>query len=331
MVTAVKHAPAKCVINDSPFYITTNEVPDFCREDENIKRRLQIFKTRSLVTVSTGIDRWIYDHAIDCVVWVANQVTDNRHLVASDELWYERERVEELTIRSNQGRMLFNSSTLRTISDAHLQEEDSSSSGAVSQQQVIDESFTIEHRCRRLARKRRAHRGDWASGDESNAEKSSSDDELDIPVIQRATTSDKPSGDEERSIGDSASQDSVTPCEHSARQQQPEQQYPPSEQRSHDDPSVSPSSGIVHEEENVEEDDGYDSHAMRRYDAGSAGWKLNDVKYLDKVASHIEWTLILQAERATSYSFRQRLSRAEQRKTKEAQDFCVSADPYIDA
>ena len=38
MVTSVKHALPRCVMNHSPFYITTNNLPDFGDEDENVKR-----------------------------------------------------------------------------------------------------------------------------------------------------------------------------------------------------------------------------------------------------------------------------------------------------
>jgi hypothetical protein len=39
-VTSVEHGPPRCVNNNSPFYITTNNVPDFGREDENVKRHM---------------------------------------------------------------------------------------------------------------------------------------------------------------------------------------------------------------------------------------------------------------------------------------------------
>ena len=38
MVTAVKHGVPRTIMNNSPFYITTNEVPDFGDDDDNVKR-----------------------------------------------------------------------------------------------------------------------------------------------------------------------------------------------------------------------------------------------------------------------------------------------------
>ena len=59
MATAVKHAQPRCFFNTCPFYITTNNVPDFGEEQENIERRLAIFQTRSLVDVTVRADKWI--------------------------------------------------------------------------------------------------------------------------------------------------------------------------------------------------------------------------------------------------------------------------------
>jgi hypothetical protein len=67
MVTAVKHGLPKTILNNSPNYITTNEVPDFGKDDENVKRRISIFTTTSLPRTRTGLDRWLYDHSMDCV------------------------------------------------------------------------------------------------------------------------------------------------------------------------------------------------------------------------------------------------------------------------
>ena len=59
MVTAVKHSVPHTIMNNSPFYITTNEVPDFRDEDDNVKRRIAIFKTATLPTTIKGADKWI--------------------------------------------------------------------------------------------------------------------------------------------------------------------------------------------------------------------------------------------------------------------------------
>ena len=59
MVTAVKSKEQRVLCNKVPFYITTNNVPDFGEEDANVKRRLAIFETRSLPSTEPDIDEWL--------------------------------------------------------------------------------------------------------------------------------------------------------------------------------------------------------------------------------------------------------------------------------
>jgi hypothetical protein len=124
MVTAVKHGLPRTILNNSPYYITTNEVPDFGKDDENVKRRIAIFTTTSLPRTRTGIDRWIYDHAMDCVAWIANEINNNRHLLPQDELWYEQTQTLTFTISAKEGESLFDHSQLKQISHTDLHRED---------------------------------------------------------------------------------------------------------------------------------------------------------------------------------------------------------------
>ena len=117
MVTEVKHGPAKCFMNNSPFYITTNHVPSYGDEDDNVKRRLEIFETKSLGSVQPGVDRWIFDHAMHCVAWVANEITSNRHLIDPEELWYEADDSMGVQIQSD----LYRSRLVTSITSADLQ------------------------------------------------------------------------------------------------------------------------------------------------------------------------------------------------------------------
>ena len=47
MVSAVKHGKPKILDNRCPLYITTNEVPYFGNDEENVQRRIRVFKTNS--------------------------------------------------------------------------------------------------------------------------------------------------------------------------------------------------------------------------------------------------------------------------------------------
>ena len=78
MIVAVKHGLPRTVLNNSPYYITTNNLLNFGKEeDENVQRRIEVFRTKSLPQTLPGIDRWIYDHAMDCIAWIASEIMTN--------------------------------------------------------------------------------------------------------------------------------------------------------------------------------------------------------------------------------------------------------------
>ena len=91
MVKSVKHQTGKCIINNGPFYITTNDVLNFGNEDDNVKRRIIAFETKSLPETRPGIDRWLCKNAMDCIVWTAEEIEHHRSLIDSNELWYEKD------------------------------------------------------------------------------------------------------------------------------------------------------------------------------------------------------------------------------------------------
>ena len=101
LVSVVKHEQPKCVWNNSPFYITTNTVPDFGKEMENVERRIAVYETQSLPRTTAGVDKWIYEHAMDCLVWTANEITANIDHVPRQERWYENTDGEASVIDDN--------------------------------------------------------------------------------------------------------------------------------------------------------------------------------------------------------------------------------------
>ena len=82
IVTEVKHGEPRQVLKNSPYYITSNNVPDFGDEDENIGRRIQIFRTKSLPSTTTGMDKWVYDNAMHCIPWIAEELAQNHQHIA---------------------------------------------------------------------------------------------------------------------------------------------------------------------------------------------------------------------------------------------------------
>ena len=167
MVTAVKHGVPQTVLNNSPYYITANEVPDFGDDDENVPRRIQIFNTKSLPYTERGIDKWLHDNAMDCIVWIADQINKYRRFIPKEELWYETNNDRELTICANKGESLFDHAQLKRITRAvlssHAMDHDDTT------MPVIHESFAEEVRARRLRRKRRMRRLPESSDEETES------------------------------------------------------------------------------------------------------------------------------------------------------------------
>ena len=169
LVTAVKHQSPRCLRNNSPFFITTNAVPKFGDEDENVKRRIAVFQTTSLPNTVIGVDQWIYSHAMDCVAWVAEEINANIALVDPSELWYENPDENEGVITTDDGQDLFDAQLLKEITHADLDQANSISQPSPSDN-VVHRSYIMEANKARLARKRRRHPDnfDSSSGEEEN-------------------------------------------------------------------------------------------------------------------------------------------------------------------
>ena len=151
MVTAVKHGNPRTVFNNSPYYITTNHVSHFGDEDENVRRRVDIFITESLPHPRPGINRWLYDNAMHFVAWMAKEIRANRHFIPESELWYEGTTSEPLTISANEGEMLLDNARIRRISEADLRPENVNEENLP----VIHQAFTTEFQLHQTRRKRR--------------------------------------------------------------------------------------------------------------------------------------------------------------------------------
>ena len=73
-VTCVKHQSPKTLINKAPFYITTNELPNFGSEHDNVMRRVEVFKTQSLPSSLPNVNEWLRRNSMHCIVWVAQEI-----------------------------------------------------------------------------------------------------------------------------------------------------------------------------------------------------------------------------------------------------------------
>ena len=96
MVKSVKHKTTKCIENKAPFYITTNQLPNFGSEDINVQRRIDCFKTSSFQNTCTNADKWMKANCTHYIAWLISEIEKYKKLVDPDELWYEQnEHVEQ--------------------------------------------------------------------------------------------------------------------------------------------------------------------------------------------------------------------------------------------
>ena len=96
----------------------------------------------------------MYDHAMDCVSWLANKITTNHGQINPDELWYEpTHNVDPQTINVNKGFKLFNPVGLSNITNDDLSQAGTVNVQDVSSTEIIHESFRVQHQRERLLRK----------------------------------------------------------------------------------------------------------------------------------------------------------------------------------
>ena len=124
MVKSFKHQTGKCIINNSPFHITTNNVPNIGNEDENVKRRIITFETNSLPETRPGIDQWLCKNAMDCIVWTAEELERHRFSIDLDEFWYEKDctpnEEEDFAITSNKCFALLDMNNVRSLQTKNI-------------------------------------------------------------------------------------------------------------------------------------------------------------------------------------------------------------------
>ena len=77
------------VLLDCPFYITTNRLTNYGDQNHRAYRKCRVYRTRALPSPTPGAYQWIYDHAMDCVAWMADVINGNIELIEQEERWYE--------------------------------------------------------------------------------------------------------------------------------------------------------------------------------------------------------------------------------------------------
>lgn len=92
-----------------------------------------------------GADKWIYEHAMDCLVWVANQISEHRqHIDADlDELWYEPTNGnQDMTVENNAGSKLFDAAGVAEITSQDLLQATTSEPQPVASRSAVHDSMT---------------------------------------------------------------------------------------------------------------------------------------------------------------------------------------------
>ena len=95
LTKTVKHQTGTCIINNSPFYITTNILPKFGLGEENVNRRIECSETKSLESPILEVDRWFRRNAMHSIAWIANEINEHRSMIDEDEFWYETLQVDD--------------------------------------------------------------------------------------------------------------------------------------------------------------------------------------------------------------------------------------------
>ena len=362
MVTAMKHRLPRVVMNNSPFYITANKVPHFGDDNENVKRRIEVFETTSLPHCTPGVDRWMYDHAMDCVSWLANEITTNREHVNPDELWYEPTRNVDLqTININEGFKLFDPVVLSNITNDDLSQASTVNVEDVSSTQIIHESFEVQRRRERLLRKR-IHRSILDSStssdenelspqttpsDNSHIARSNSEAEVCNASSQRSQSND------ERSKQISVHPHQPLTSADSHRSQIPDNNHSDVNNKRASQNSFSGglqckrrrarcgrmrapvATNNIHNEGNLPHEAGDSTRSKEPsqiFVGQQSQWTLNDVLYHRRIVEL--WQNEFgrsKLSRAHAASFISRRTNAERKRNREEKEFWTKADPEIDA
>ena len=78
-----------------------------------------MYHTSSLASTSPGIDKWNFEHALDCIAWIVDEMTQHHHHIDTQELWFETSG--NLTIQvGDDMAALFDVDQMKNISEIDL-------------------------------------------------------------------------------------------------------------------------------------------------------------------------------------------------------------------
>ena len=101
---------------------------------------------------------WIFNNAMDCIAWIADEINTHRSLIPPEERWYEDEETLNSLVSSADIVVQWERSNIVGISEADLNPQQKPNDHTPSTDDIIHSGFIAEARARRLPRKRRRRR-----------------------------------------------------------------------------------------------------------------------------------------------------------------------------
>ena len=102
LTVLVKNEKAKIISNKAGVYITCNQIPDFGTDEPNVLRHLDIFHIRSLQNKCSEAPEWMEKNAMQCLVWMANEINRNRSELDESDLFYEKNHDQFIPVKHKQ-------------------------------------------------------------------------------------------------------------------------------------------------------------------------------------------------------------------------------------
>ena len=65
------------------------DLPKFGSEDENVKRRVEVFETKALSSTLSNVNERLRRNCMDCIVWLANEINRPLQYLDKEDRWYE--------------------------------------------------------------------------------------------------------------------------------------------------------------------------------------------------------------------------------------------------
>ena len=89
LAIAEKYKGMRTCQSKCPFYITSNKLPNFGDHHDAILARLAVFETKSMPMIDRDLHKWYRPHAMECVHFMANEISKYRFYIQPQELFYE--------------------------------------------------------------------------------------------------------------------------------------------------------------------------------------------------------------------------------------------------